>query len=83
GINLILTDGIFQGQCEMNDNFLLIMVDKKGIKDLKRIIVLNDGLKVQKYLESVKIKYCTVENVKDLENEFIRALSEMVRNIFS
>ncbi|KAM0675311.1 AAA ATPase midasin [Gurleya vavrai] len=82
GINFILTDGIFQSQNEINDNFLFILIDKKGIKELKKIVVSEEGIETKKYLDSVKNKFCTVDEINDLETEFVRALSEMVKEIF-
>ncbi len=79
GINIILTDGIFQTTHFYNDNFIVIMIDKGNIRTLSKVTLLESKLFVEKYLETFTLKYCIVESIDDLHSVFIKALSDIIR----
>ncbi|EOB15466.1 Midasin [Nosema bombycis CQ1] len=80
GINIILTDGVFQKTSFYNENFLVILIDRSGIKKMSKISLCDGNIFVQKFLDQFQLKYCTIENVEELEGVFILALSELIKN---
>nr|AJA32497.1 midasin protein [Nosema pernyi] len=80
GINIILTDGVFQKTSFYNENFLVILIDRSGIKKMSKISLCDGNIFVQKYLDQFQLKYCTIENVEELEGAFVLALSELIKN---
>lgn len=80
GINIVLTDGVFQNTSFYNNNFLIILIDRSGIKKMSKVSVCEGNIFVQKYLDQFQLKYCTIEKVEELENTFILALSELIKN---
>lgn len=81
GINLILTDGIFQSVGFTKDNFLVLMIDKGNVKGMSKVNVIENKVFIEKYLDSFALKYCIVQKIEDLEKAFIEALSGIIRDI--
>ncbi|KAF9764267.1 Midasin [Nosema granulosis] len=79
GINIVLTDGVFQRTSFYNDNFLVILIDRSGVKKMSKVSVCEGNIFVEKYLDQFQLKYCTVEKVEELEETFILALSELIK----
>lgn len=82
GINVILTDGIFQSVGYHKDNFLVVMIDKGNIKRMSKVTMIDNKVFVEKYLDSFKLNYCILENIDDLERVFIESLSIIIKNIY-
>lgn len=81
GINLILTDGIFQSVGYSKDNFLVIMIDKGNIKSMSKVNMIENRVFIEKYLDSFTLKYCIVQQIEDLEKTFIEALTSLIKDI--
>jgi midasin len=58
----------------------VILIDRSGIKKMSKISLCDGNIFVQKYLDQFQLKYCTIENVEELEGVFILALSELIKN---
>lgn len=81
GINIILTDDIFQKAGAFKNNFLVIMIDKGGVRKMSKVSVIDGQAFVEKYLDTFALKYCILENVEDLERVFVDALAEIIKNL--
>lgn len=81
GINIILTDGVFQNVGYAKDNFLVVMIDKGGIRKMSKVSVLENKVFVGKYLDSFALKYCILQNIEDLEKVFVEALADVLKNL--
>jgi midasin len=82
GVNIVLTDGVFQTQSGVQDNSLVVMIDKCGIRNLSRVVISEGIVCVIKYLDGFPLKYCVIEKIEDIESVFIMALSELMRDNF-
>lgn len=80
GVNLILTDGIFQTVGFAKDNFLVVMIDKGNVKKMSKVNVVENKVFIEKYLDSFALKYCIVQKMEDLEKTFIEALSGVIKD---
>lgn len=79
GVNLVLTDGVFQTSVS-SQNTLLMLIDKHRIKEMRKV-VLKDGLLVTKrYLDTLEMRYCVLEDVRCLESHFASALKELLQS---
>lgn len=81
GINIILTDGIFQSIGSYRDNFLVIMIDKGNIRKMSSVSLIDNRVFVEKYLDNFSLRYCIVDQIEDLERVFIGALESVIQNI--
>eukprot|EP00866_Antonospora_locustae_P002111 jgi/Antlo1/2111/2308 len=78
GVNLVLTDGVFQTSVS-SQNTLLMLIDKHRIREMRKV-VLKDGLLVTKrYLDTLEMRYCVLEDVSCLESHFVSALKELLQ----
>lgn len=80
GVNIVLTDGIFQKTGFYNKNFLVILIDKNDICNMSKVSVTDGNIFIQKYLELFSLRYCVIKNIEELESTFILALSELIKN---
>ncbi|EQB59689.1 willebrand factor type a domain-containing aaa atpase [Vairimorpha apis BRL 01] len=80
GINIVLTDGIFQNTSFYNTSFLFILIDKNDIRKMSKVSVVNNEMVVSKYLDEFGGRYSVVKWCDELEDVFENCLSEMVRN---
>ncbi|KMV65714.1 AAA ATPase [Encephalitozoon cuniculi EcunIII-L] len=78
GINIILTDGLFQNAGYNHPNFLVLLVDKCDVRKMSKVIVSEGSIFVQRYLDTFPFKYCIISGVDELESTFIMALSELI-----
>lgn len=79
GVNLVLTDGVFQTSVS-SQNTLLMLIDKHRIREMRKV-VLKDGLLVTKrYLDTLEMRYCVLEDVSCLESHFVSALKELLQS---
>ncbi|ELA41439.1 uncharacterized protein VICG_01544 [Vittaforma corneae ATCC 50505] len=83
GINIILTDGIFQNVGYAKDNFLVVMIDRGNVKTMSKVSLIENRVFIEKYLDSFALKYCIIQNIDDLEKIFVEALSNIIRNLFN
>lgn len=79
GINLVLTDGVFQSSVS-SSNTLLVLIDKGGVKDLNKVTLCDGKIVSEKYLDTLRMRYCLVQDIGCLESKFVAALSELLRN---
>ncbi|WUR04219.1 midasin MDN1 [Vairimorpha necatrix] len=79
GINIILTDGIFQKTGFYNKNFLIILIDKNDIMNMSKVSVTEGNVFIQKYIELFSMKYCIIRDLEELESTFILALKELLQ----
>lgn len=82
GINIVLTDGIFNKPGYIKNNFLTVMIDKGNVKKMSKVSVVDSKVFIEKYLDTFALKYCIIENIEDLENVFIEALAGIIKNSF-
>lgn len=80
GINIILTDGVFQNVGFHNPSFLVLLIDKCDVRKMSKVTVSEGSVFVQKYLDTFPLKYCIVANVNELESAFVMALSEIIEH---
>ncbi|KAL0265582.1 UNVERIFIED_CONTAM: hypothetical protein PYX00_011294 [Menopon gallinae] len=79
GVNLVLTDGVFQTPV-YSQNTLLLLIDRHGIREMKKV-VLKDGLLVtRRYLDTLEMRYCVLDDLGCLESHFVAALKELLRS---
>ncbi|KAG5860613.1 AAA ATPase [Encephalitozoon hellem] len=78
GINIILTDGLFQNVGHHHPNFLVLLIDKCNVKKMSKVIVSEGSVFVQRYLDTFPLKYCIISDVDELESTFVMALSELI-----
>ncbi|KAL6122770.1 hypothetical protein NUSPORA_00027 [Nucleospora cyclopteri] len=76
--NLILTDGIFS--CSYKSNFAAIIIDKKNIKSMSRVTVIDESVVIEKYLDSFGLNYCIVNKKEDLEEKLLEAFKKLLFN---
>ncbi|EJW03955.1 hypothetical protein EDEG_01748 [Edhazardia aedis USNM 41457] len=81
GINIIITDGIFQNTRSYNDNFLLIMINKNNLLEMKKVQVIDNKVSIIKYLDTIRLRYCLIDKLEDLQSAFIKALTAMLPNL--
>ncbi|KAK1351193.1 hypothetical protein LUQ84_000462 [Hamiltosporidium tvaerminnensis] len=72
---LVITDGIFRCD-EIYENVLCLLIDRVGLRDMDRVSVVGDEVKVVKFLDEFKMKYCVVG-----EDNFVEGFVEGVREI--
>lgn len=80
GINIILTDGVFQNVGYAKDNFLVVMIDKGDIKKMSKVTVLENRVFIEKYLDTFTLRYCILQNIEDLEKVFVEALADIMKS---
>lgn len=78
GINVVLTDGVFQNAGYHKPNFLVLLIDKCDVRKMSRVTVSEGSVFVQKYLDTFPFKYCIITDVGELESVFVTALSELI-----
>ncbi|ADM12117.1 Willebrand factor type A domain-containing AAA ATPase [Encephalitozoon intestinalis ATCC 50506] len=78
GINIILTDGLFQNVGHHHPNFLVLLIDKCNVKRMSKVTVSEGSVFVQRYLDTFPLKYCIISSVDELESTFVMALSELI-----
>lgn len=76
--NLILTDGIFNSG--MMENYIALIIDRKGIKNMKKISMVGNELVSERYLSAFGLRYRIVEKVEDIENEIVEVIKMFFRN---
>jgi midasin len=81
GINIILTDGVFQKTGFYNKNFLVILIDRNEVLKMSKVSVTDGNIFIQKYLDLFSLKYCVIKNIDELENTFVIALSDLILNL--
>ncbi|KAI4291432.1 midasin [Pancytospora philotis] len=81
GINIILTDGIFQAAGGRKDNFLVLMIDRGNIRKMSKVAVYESRVFVERYLDTFALPYCIVDSVAELEHAFIESLKNMLSNL--
>jgi midasin len=82
GINIILTDGVFQNVGHYKPNFLVVMIDKGNVKKMSKVSLIENKVYVEKYLDTFALKYCVVENINDLELVFVEALANIIKTLY-
>ncbi|AFN83603.1 Willebrand factor type A domain-containing AAA ATPase [Encephalitozoon romaleae SJ-2008] len=80
GINIILTDGLFQNVGHHHPNFLVLLIDKCNVKKMSKVIVSEGSVFVQRYLDTFPLKYCIISDVDELESTFVMALNELINS---
>ncbi|KAM0680844.1 hypothetical protein GINT2_001118 [Glugoides intestinalis] len=80
GINIILTDGVFQNLGYAKDNFLVVMLDRGNIRKMSKVTLIDNKVFVKKYLDSFPLKYCVVDSIDDLERTFVDCLASVIKN---
>lgn len=80
GINIVLTDGVFQNLGYAKDNFLVVMLDRGNIRKMSKVTLIENKVFVKKYLDSFPLKYCVVDNIDDLERTFVDSLASVIKN---
>ncbi|TBU14529.1 AAA ATPase [Ordospora colligata] len=78
GINVILTDGLFQNVGKHHPNFLVLLIDKCNVRKMSKVMVSEGSVFVQKYLDVFPLKYCVIGRIEELESTFVMALGEML-----
>ncbi|KAH9410867.1 AAA domain-containing protein [Ordospora pajunii] len=78
GINVILTDGLFQNVGKHRPNFLVLLIDKCNVRKMSKVMVSEGSVFVQKYLDVFPLKYCVIGRIEELESTFVMALGEML-----
>lgn len=78
GINIILTDGVFQNVGYAKDNFLVVMIDRGNIRKMSKVSLIDNKVFIEKYLDLVSLRYCIVQNMEDLEKVFVDALAGII-----
>jgi len=81
GINIILTDGIFQNVGYAKSNFLVVMIDKGHVRKMSKVSVVENKVFIEKYLDSFALKYCILQNIEDLEKVFVEALAGILKSL--
>ncbi|OQS54489.1 MDN1 [Ecytonucleospora hepatopenaei] len=70
--NLILTDGIFN--CGKIDNFIALIIDKKNIKNMKKVSVIGSEIIQENYLSTFGMRYRVLEHCDELDKEIIEII---------
>lgn len=78
GINVILTDGVFQSVGYAKNNFLVVMIDRGNIRKMSKVSLIDNKVFIEKYLDLVSLRYCIVQNIEDLEKVFVEALAGII-----
>lgn len=81
GINIILTDGVFQNVGSFKSNFLVLMIDRGNIRKMSKVSVIESKVFVEKYLDTFALNYCLIEDASDLEQVFVETLGEIIKSL--
>ncbi|KAF7683284.1 Midasin [Astathelohania contejeani] len=83
GINIVITDGIFQGMSIWQPNSLVLILDRCGVKQLSRVVVEDGNVIVGRYLDGLGIRYCVIEEADEVEEYFVMGLKELIKEIIN
>ena len=57
------------------------MINRGNIRKMSKVSVIENKVFIERYLDTFPLKYYVVDDIEDLENVFIEALSSIIKNI--
>ena len=77
GINIVISDGIFQNTVK-SENSILILINNI-VREISKVSIIGNEIKNEKYLSTINMKYCIVDGIDQMCDEFVRALQELLK----